>query len=119
MTQCRRPDDTCSACLFREALALWVALLFTPFLIRYFRQRELGQHIREDWPASHSAKAGTPTMGGIAIVAASVFGYAIGHIGTEIRFSRTGYLAIGAVVAFGLIGYMDDYIKVHHKRSLG
>ena len=48
-----------------------------------------------------------------------MFGYAIGHIGTEIRFSRTGYLAIGAVVAFGLIGYVDDYIKVHHRRSLG
>ena len=58
-------------------------------------------------------------MGGIAIVAAAVIGYAIGHIGTEISFSRTGYLAVGAVVAFGLIGYLDDYIKVHHKRSLG
>ena len=65
------------------------------------------------------AKAGTPTMGGIAIVASVVFGYAIGHIGTQIRFSRTGYLAIGAVVAFGLIGYMDDYIKVNRRRSLG
>jgi phospho-N-acetylmuramoyl-pentapeptide-transferase len=105
--------------LVSGSVSLWIALLFTPFLIRYFRQRELGQHIREDGPASHSAKAGTPTMGGIAIVAATVFGYAIGHIGTEIRFSRTGYLAVGAVVAFGIIGFMDDYIKVHHKRSLG
>ena len=58
-------------------------------------------------------------MGGIAIVGSVVLGYAIGHIGTEIRFSRTGYLAIGAVVAFGLIGYLDDYIKVRHRRSLG
>src|SRR5580698_7140093 len=105
--------------LVSGSVALWIALLFTPFLIRYFRQRELGQHIREDGPASHSAKAGTPTMGGIAIVAAVVLGYATGHIGTETRFSRTGYLAIGVVVAFGLIGYMDDYIKVHRRRSLG
>jgi phospho-N-acetylmuramoyl-pentapeptide-transferase len=58
-------------------------------------------------------------MGGIVIVGAVVLGYAIGHIGTEIKFSRTGYLAVGTVVAFGLIGYLDDYIKIHHRRSLG
>ena len=101
--------------LVSGGVALWIAILSTPFLIRYFRKRELGQHIREDGPATHCAKAGTPTMGGIAIVGAVVSGYAIGHIGTEIRFSRTGYLAIGAVVAFGLIGFFDDYIKVHHR----
>ncbi len=105
--------------LVSGSIALWVAILFTPVLIRYFRSREIGQHIREEGPASHVAKAGTPTMGGIAIVGSVVAGYAIGHIGTEIRFSRTGYIAVGAVVAFGLIGYVDDYIKVHHRRSLG
>jgi phospho-N-acetylmuramoyl-pentapeptide-transferase len=105
--------------LVSGSVALWIAILFTPFLIRYFRQRELGQYIREDGPASHVAKAGTPTMGGIAIVGGTLIGYAIGHVGTQIRFSRTGYLAVGAVAAFGLIGYLDDYIKVHHKRSLG
>ncbi len=105
--------------LVSGGVALSIAILFTPFLIRYFRSRELGQHIREDGPATHVAKAGTPTMGGIAIVASVVCGYAIGHIGTQIRFSRTGYLAIGVVVAFGLIGYMDDYIKVNRRRSLG
>ena len=61
----------------------------------------IGQHIREDGPATHVAKAGTPTMGGIAIVGSVVLGYAIGHVGTEVRFSRTGYLAVGAVVCFG------------------
>jgi phospho-N-acetylmuramoyl-pentapeptide-transferase len=105
--------------LLSGSIALWISILFTPILIRYFRKREIGQHIREDGPATHVAKAGTPTMGGIAIVGSVVFGYAIGHIGTEVRFSRTGYLAVGVVVAFGLIGYVDDYIKVHHRRSLG
>jgi phospho-N-acetylmuramoyl-pentapeptide-transferase len=105
--------------LVSGGVALWVAILSTPFLIHYFRSRELGQHIREDGPATHVAKAGTPTMGGIAIVVSVVLGYAIGHVDTQISFSRTGYLAIGAVVAFGLIGYLDDYIKVHHRRSLG
>jgi phospho-N-acetylmuramoyl-pentapeptide-transferase len=105
--------------LVSGGIALWLAILSTPFLIRYFRSRQIGQHIREDGPATHSAKAGTPTMGGIAIIGSVVIGYAVGHIGTEIRFSRTGYLTIGAIVAFGLIGYLDDYIKVHHRRSLG
>ncbi len=105
--------------LVSGSVALWTAIIATPFLIRYFRNRQIGQHIREDGPASHSAKAGTPTMGGIAIVGSVVFGYAVGHIGTEIRFSRTGYLAVGVTVAFGLIGYLDDYIKIHHRRSLG
>ena len=89
--------------LVSGGVALWTAILVTPFLIRYFRSRQMGQHIREDGPASHSVKAGTPTMGGIAIVGSVVFGYAIGHVGTEIRFSRTGYLVVGAVVALSLI----------------
>ena len=105
--------------LVSGSVALWVAILFTPILIRYFRNRQIGQHIREDGPATHVVKAGTPTMGGIAIVTAVVLGYVIGHAGTEIRFSRTGYLTVGVVVAFGIIGYVDDYIKVHHRRSLG
>ena len=105
--------------LVSGGVALWVSILLTPVLIRYFRSREIGQHIREDGPASHSVKAGTPTMGGIAIVAGTVLGYAVGHIDTQVRFSRTGYLTVGAVVAFGLIGYLDDYIKVHQRRSLG
>jgi phospho-N-acetylmuramoyl-pentapeptide-transferase len=105
--------------LVSGSIALLIAIVTTPFLIRYFRSREMGQHIREDGPATHVAKAGTPTMGGIAIVGSVAVGYAVGHIGTEIRFSRTGYLAVGAVVAFGIIGFLDDYIKVHHRRSLG
>jgi phospho-N-acetylmuramoyl-pentapeptide-transferase len=105
--------------LVAGGVALLTAILATPFVIRYFQNRQIGQYIREDGPASHSVKAGTPTMGGIAIVGATVFGYAMGHVGTEIRFSRTGYLVVGAVVAFGLIGYLDDYVKVHQRRSLG
>ena len=100
-------------------VALWVTILATPVLIRWLRSRQIGQHIREDGPASHSAKAGTPTMGGLAIVCGVVLGYVLGHLGTEIRFSRTGYLALLAVVSFGIIGFLDDSIKIRHKRSLG
>jgi phospho-N-acetylmuramoyl-pentapeptide-transferase len=105
--------------LVSGGVALGAAIIATPFLIRYFRSRQIGQHIREDGPATHIVKAGTPTMGGIAIVGSVVLGYAVGHIGTQVRFSRSGYLAVGVVVAFGLIGYLDDYIKVHHRRNLG
>ncbi len=100
-------------------VALLVAIVTTPLLMGWARRRQLGQHIREDGPASHSAKAGTPTMGGIAIVAAVVLGYFMGHVGPQVRFSRTGYLILLAVVSFGVIGFLDDWIKVRHRRSLG
>lgn len=100
-------------------VALWVSILTTPLLIRWLRTRSLGQHIREDGPASHIVKAGTPTMGGLAIVCGVLLGYGLGHLGTQIRFARTGYLAMLAVVSFGSIGFLDDWIKIRHKRSLG
>jgi phospho-N-acetylmuramoyl-pentapeptide-transferase len=105
--------------LVSGGVALWVTILSTPVLMRFLRKRQIGQHIREDGPASHSVKAGTPTMGGIAIVGGVVIGYAIGHVGLQVKFSRTGYLVILAVVTFGIIGFLDDWIKVRHKRSLG
>jgi phospho-N-acetylmuramoyl-pentapeptide-transferase len=105
--------------LVSGGIGLWVTVLATPSLMRWLRIRRIGQPIREDGPASHNVKAGTPTMGGLAILCGVVLGYAIGHIGTEIRFSRTGYLAILAIVSFGGIGFLDDWIKVRHRRSLG
>jgi phospho-N-acetylmuramoyl-pentapeptide-transferase len=105
--------------LVSGGVGLLVAILSTPALMRWLTKRRIGQPIREDGPASHNVKAGTPTMGGLAIVCAVVIGYAAGHIGTQVRFSRTGYLAILAVVSFGIIGFLDDWIKVRHKRSLG
>jgi phospho-N-acetylmuramoyl-pentapeptide-transferase len=100
-------------------VALWIAFLGTPALMRWLARHQIGQPIREDGPASHNAKAGTPTMGGLAIVVAVVAGYLMGHVGRKVDFSRTGYLFIGTVVLFGAIGFVDDWIKVRHKRSLG
>src|SRR6202046_2523826 len=100
-------------------VALLVSILVTPILLRWLRAQGIGQPIREDGPASHSVKAGTPTMGGLAIVGGVVLGYVLAHFGTQVRFSRTGYLAILAVVSFGIIGFLDDWIKVRHQRSLG
>jgi phospho-N-acetylmuramoyl-pentapeptide-transferase len=100
-------------------VAFVVAIVGTPVLLRWLVRNRIGQQVREDGPASHSAKAGTPTLGGLAIVGAVVVGYAAAHLGTEVRFSATGYLVIIAVFSFGLIGFVDDSIKITHRRSLG
>jgi len=99
--------------------ALLVCIFGTPLLMRWLSRRRIGQRIREDGPASHNAKAGTPTMGGLAIVGAVVVGYAVGHVGTEVRFSAAGFLIIITVALFGLIGAVDDWLKVSRNRSLG
>src|SRR3974390_3004239 len=98
--------------------AFVVAIVGTAILRRWLVTHRIGQHIREEGPASHSAKAGTPTMGGLAIGAAVVIGYALAHV-AEVRFSATGYVVIITVFLFGLIGFADDLIKVTHRRSLG
>jgi phospho-N-acetylmuramoyl-pentapeptide-transferase len=99
--------------------AFILAIFGTPFLMRWLTRRKIGQHIREDGPAAHAAKADTPTMGGLAIVGAVCVGYAVAHLGTEVKFSATGYLVVITVFLFGAIGFVDDWIKVRHRRSLG
>jgi phospho-N-acetylmuramoyl-pentapeptide-transferase len=99
--------------------AFILALLGTPLLMRWLKSRRIGQHIREDGPAHHTAKAGTPTMGGIALVGAVVGGFLLAHADPEVSFTRTGYLVLLAVVLFGLVGFLDDFIKFRHRRSLG
>jgi phospho-N-acetylmuramoyl-pentapeptide-transferase len=99
--------------------ALLVAALSTPALVRFLQARRIGQPVRSDGPASHWSKAGTPTMGGIVIVGAVVIGFLLGHVGTHVGFSRAGALVVGTVVVYGVIGFLDDYIKVRNRRSLG
>ncbi len=100
-------------------VALLVSLLATPLLIELLKRRSISQHIREDGPSTHVAKAGTPTMGGVALVGAVIFGYFMGHIGPQVKFARTGQLVIIAVFMFAAIGFADDWIGVRHRRSLG
>jgi phospho-N-acetylmuramoyl-pentapeptide-transferase len=95
------------------------ALVLTPLWIRYLRARSFGQQIREDGPATHQHKAGTPTMGGVVIVFAAVLGYVMGHVGTSINFSRAGVLAVLVIVASGLLGFIDDYLAIRNARNLG
>ncbi|MHB8294941.1 MAG: phospho-N-acetylmuramoyl-pentapeptide-transferase [Acidimicrobiales bacterium] len=98
--------------------AMLVAAFGTSALIYWLKRWGIGQQIREDGPEGHITKAGTPTMGGIAIVAATVCGYLAGHLGT-VDFTRPGVAAIVTIVAAGVLGFGDDWAKVRHRRSLG
>lgn len=107
------------ALLMSGGIALLVSAFGTPVLMRWLSTRRIGQQIREDGPAMHAAKAGTPTMGGIAMVVAIVLGYVLGHFGTTVSYSSAGAFCVGAVVLTAGIGLLDDWIKVHRSRSLG
>jgi phospho-N-acetylmuramoyl-pentapeptide-transferase len=103
--------------LISGGFALVLAMSSTPLLINLFRQHRIGQHIRDDGPERHQVKAGTPTMGGVAIVGAAVGGYLVSHI--DATFTTRGIAAVAAVCAGGAVGLLDDWIKVRHQRSLG
>jgi len=103
--------------LLAGAIALAVALLGTPLLISWLRNRGIGQQIREDGPERHLTKAGTPTMGGVAIIGSAVVGYLVSHI--HATFTTRGIVATVTVCAAAGLGLIDDWIKVHRQRSLG
>ncbi len=104
---------------FRTAMAtltaLLVSLLLGPWLIRHLQSIQIGQEIREEGPASHHAKKGTPTMGGILIITAVVLPTLLwADLSNE--FVWTAVIATGL---FGLIGFADDYLKITRRRNLG
>jgi phospho-N-acetylmuramoyl-pentapeptide-transferase len=104
---------------FRAAMAALVALLISfllgPRLIRALTQKQIGQQIRDDGPASHAIKAGTPTMGGALILLALTFStLLLGDIG-----NRYVLLALLATVGAGLVGFVDDYLKLTRRSSKG
>jgi len=104
---------------FRSALAALTALVLSlglgRFLIAKLRELQVGQHIREEGPQSHYSKKGTPTMGGILIIMAVVIPTLLWADLANIFV----WIAILSTVAFGLIGFYDDYRKLAKKRNLG
>ena len=107
------------ALLLAGGVALMVSLIATPIFIRWLQSQGIGQHIREDGPQGHITKAGTPTMGGLMIVIGALAGYLAGHLRSGAIFTRGGLLVALAVAGAGLVGLVDDWIKVRHQRSLG
>jgi phospho-N-acetylmuramoyl-pentapeptide-transferase len=105
--------------LIAAAVSLTVSLIGTRFLIDFLRRHNIGQPIREDGPKGHQSKAGTPTMGGVAIVGAAVLGYLVAHLRSRVIFTYSGLLVMAAIVGAGAVGLMDDWIKVTRERNLG
>ena len=96
--------------------ALLICIFLSPKFIEFLRRREFGQHVRDDGPPGHlESKAGTPTMGGIIMLIAIVTPFAILSDWSDWR--AIGVL--GTMVACALIGFIDDYIKIVKRRSLG
>jgi len=100
-------------------VALALALFGTPLAIRVFRRRGYGQLIREEGPAAHATKRGTPTMGGTVIVIATLAGYVAGNVVTRQPMSRSGLLVLALMTGLGLVGFVDDFIKIYRQTSLG
>ena len=100
-------------------VSLFLALFGTPLAIKIFIRRGYGQLIREDGPAAHVTKRGTPTMGGTVIVIASLIGYLVGHVTTGFPVSASGLLVLLLMTGMGLVGFLDDFIKIYKQRSLG
>jgi phospho-N-acetylmuramoyl-pentapeptide-transferase len=107
------------AILIGGAVALVTSLVGTPLLIGWLHRQGIGQQIRDDGPRGHVTKAGTPTMGGIALVGAAIAGYFAAHLRTHLGPARSGLLALFALVGAAGIGLADDWIKVSRRRSLG
>ena len=107
------------ALLIAGSVGLLTTLLGTPLLIGSLRIRGIGQHIREDGPTGHRDKAGTPTMGGLAIVGAATLGYLMAHAGRLEIFTSRGITAVVTICLAALVGFVDDYLKVSRQRSLG
>lgn len=110
------------AVLIAVAVAFIVAVLGTPFIIKYLRRHNIGAQIRDDGPVAHphEAKAGTPTMGGVAIVGAAFLGYLAAHINSEaIKFADTAIALWVLILGLFAVGFVDDYLGVRRARNLG
>jgi phospho-N-acetylmuramoyl-pentapeptide-transferase len=101
--------------MFATLTSLFLCVILGPWLIRKLREFQIGQHIREDGPKSHQKKAGTPTMGGVVII--------ISILSSTLLWGDLSHLyvwiALFALLAFGFIGFIDDYSKVVKRRNLG
>jgi phospho-N-acetylmuramoyl-pentapeptide-transferase len=105
--------------LVAGGVSLLLALFGTPLAIRVFSRRGYGQAIREEGPAGHATKRGTPTMGGTVIVIASLAGYFAGNVVTGQVPSISGLLVMMLMAGLGVVGFIDDFIKIYKQRSLG
>ncbi|HRN28821.1 MAG TPA: phospho-N-acetylmuramoyl-pentapeptide-transferase [Terrimesophilobacter sp.] len=105
--------------LFAAAIALTFTLVLTPVFAKAFRSLNLGQFVRADTPTTHVVKRGTPSMGGVVFITAAIIGYFGGHLINQTTPSLSGLLVIFMMVGLGLVGFIDDLLKVTRQNSLG
>ena len=100
--------------LLPVVIAFAISVALSPFVIPYLRKLKVGQTVRDDGPQSHLKKTGTPTMGGV-IILSSVVVTSMLYVGRYPRLIPVLFMTLG----YGLIGFLDDFIKVVLKRSMG
>lgn len=101
------------------AVALVITLFGTRPYIKYLVRKGYGQYIRDDGPSTHKSKRGTPTMGGMIMILATLLGYAVAHLVGRAGPTASGVLALFLMAGLGLVGFVDDFIKISRQRSLG
>jgi phospho-N-acetylmuramoyl-pentapeptide-transferase len=101
--------------VYASLTAMFLALVFGPWLIRRLRELQIGQYIREEGPEAHQKKAGTPTMGGVLIVLST----AVPVLLWADLSNPFILLSLFALIGFAVIGFIDDYAKVSKQRNLG
>jgi phospho-N-acetylmuramoyl-pentapeptide-transferase len=107
------------AILLGGGLSLIISLLGTRYAITILKAKGYGQEIREDGPTTHHTKRGTPTMGGIVIILATVIGYFFAKLATQDVPSASALLLVYLFVGMGMVGFLDDFIQIYRQRSLG
>jgi phospho-N-acetylmuramoyl-pentapeptide-transferase len=96
-----------------------VALFGTPLFIRFLIHRNYGQFVRQDGPTAHFTKRGTPTMGGVVIIAAALVGVAVSMLVAGRPPSASALLCLYLMTGLGVVGFLDDFTKIRKQRSLG
>ena len=107
------------AILLSGGLALIISLVGTRYAIKLLSSKGYGQEIREDGPTSHHTKRGTPTMGGMVIILSAVISYFVAKIITQDLPTASAMLLLFLFVGLGLVGFLDDFIKIYKQRNLG
>ncbi|MFB0631987.1 phospho-N-acetylmuramoyl-pentapeptide-transferase [Streptomyces sp. NBC_01276] len=105
--------------LFAGVIGMFLTVIGTPLLIKLLARKGYGQFIRDDGPRGHAGKKGTPTMGGISFILATLIAYAATKAITGESPSMSGLLVLFLMAGMGVVGYLDDYIKIVKRRSLG